>query len=68
VEDEGCIIGETGEIVLEPPGTERGNEPLGRRSDLGLVVAHSGLLLPAGRFGTIMARTCPSASTSATSP
>ena len=55
VEDEGRVIGETGEIVIEPTGTERGNQPLGRRSDLRFVVAHDSLLFTAGGLNIIMA-------------
>jgi hypothetical protein len=55
VEDERGVIGETSEIVLKLPRTECGYQPFGRRSDLGFVVAHDGLLFGAGGPDTIMA-------------
>jgi hypothetical protein len=55
MEDERRVIGETSEVVLKPPSTERGYQPFGRRSDLGFVVAHDSLLFGAGVLGTIMA-------------
>jgi quercetin dioxygenase-like cupin family protein len=55
VKEKRRIIGETGEIVIKPPGTERSHQSLGRPSDLGLVVTHNSLLVAAGGLGTIMA-------------
>jgi hypothetical protein len=55
MKDEGRVVGETGEIVVKPSRTECGYQLLSRRSDLGFVVAHDGLLFAAGRPGTIMA-------------